>query len=74
MLFISAKVSAAIIYLDAVLTMVLSGPIHVDLRHKNNINRQKLKKLTFLEEPTSSNTESPHIQKEKMFEMFGPSI
>lgn len=36
--------------------------------------RQKLKKLTFLEQPTSSYTESPHIQKEKMFEMFGPSI
>lgn len=36
--------------------------------------RQKLKKLTFSEQPTSSNTESRHILKEKMFEMFGPSI
>lgn len=53
MLFISAKVSAAIIYLDAVLTMVLSGPIHVDLCQKNNINTQtKPKEVNiFLEQP-----------------------
>lgn len=66
MLFISAKVSAAIIYLDAVLTMVLSGPIHVDLCHKTNINIQTKAKEVNIFRATNKqlHRKPPHTKRE----------